>query len=446
LPLRSPLLLIAALVAFQLSNSLAVAAPACTQVFKVSKLPQNLVIEDAFKQWLLWEQQATLKMFKQSTEPVEMLVSRVPVDLIRAEKNSLLSKSVMKLFIAPNNKEVLWPHHPYNQDPRPPFQGLNIQPEKWHGYLTASRSIVLSEGELRGYSLKMPTDRPHGPLAPRQSEKAMTSVDVLPALPHSGHILKTDSMIEPDPMLIVLKDIMTISDRKTHEGIVLRDIRALDDGNYYLPALSIPYIGREIAKANGKKFENFFAKHFARAIGEAKARFLLRYAMHLEAPNPQNILLQLDRELKPTGKIVFRDISDAYFVKAVGDAYDLQVQMKADTEINYPPHHFLRPFWNTSRKLFDSAGPDTISSSTLNEWGVEHNRAFAEFLSKELELNIPDGVRGYPTREGYDYRAADTLEGAYEILASAKGQRALRAYRARAELQALSHQPLQFYK
>ncbi len=420
--------------------SLATADPLCSKVFdRPASYNKTIVISDAYMQLLLWEQQATLSYFKQSTEPVEISVSKVPVELIKAEKTKLLPTEIMKKFIAPSNKEILWPHHPYNQDARPPFQNLNVQTQKWKGYLTASRSIALIDGGLRGFTLKMATDRPHGPKNPRQLEKVITNVDVLPALVHSNHINENDKRLGPDPMLIVLKEVMTISDKETHEGIVLRDARALDDGNYYLPALSIPYVGKEIAKANGKKFESFFAKHFARALGEAKARFLLRYGMQLEAPNPQNILLQLDRDLKPTGKIVFRDISDAYFVKVVGDAYDFQKQMKADTEINYPPNYFLRPFWNTSRKHFDMAGTATIAAKTLDDWGVEHNKAFAEYLEKALHISIPEGLQGYATRDSYEYRAMDTLERTYEILTSEKGQRALREYRAHAEFEALTH-------
>ena len=58
------------------------------------------------------------------------------------------------------------------------------------------------------------------------------------------------------------------------------------------------------------RFDSFWGRHYAEAVGRAKATLLVRYGLQYETPNPQNVLMQLDAELRPTGAIVLRDLGD----------------------------------------------------------------------------------------------------------------------------------------
>ena len=75
-------------------------------------------------------------------------------------------------------------------------------------------------------------------------------------------------------------------------------------------ALSLPFVGGPIARRHGVDPEGCWGQHFAEPVGRGKARLLARYGLWVETPNPQNLLVQLDRQLFPTGKLVFRDVGD----------------------------------------------------------------------------------------------------------------------------------------
>ena len=85
-------------------------------------------------------------------------------------------------------------------------------------------------------------------------------------------------------------------------GFLLRDLRLFQDGHYYLPALSLPFVGGADRARARRDAEAFWGHHFAEPVGRVKARLLARYGLWFETPNPQNLLVQLDRNLFPTGK------------------------------------------------------------------------------------------------------------------------------------------------
>lgn len=132
---------------------------------------------------------------------------------------------------------------------------------------------------------------------------------------------------------------------------MIRDVNVLNDGHYYLPGHSIPYVGEQLAKLNGLTIDQFMVDHYAGPVGRAYADMLLNFGLRPEYHNPQNVLIQLDRKLKPTGKIVFRDLSDTNFVKQIIDhlpnadllrAQEERLKVKIDEYfIPHTPHLFF---------------------------------------------------------------------------------------------------------
>lgn len=378
-----------------------------------------LVQEDAYLQWLKWEQTANVFKFHQPTARIELPISRVALQKVEIQADPSLAKSIKKIFVQKQDgkKRVLWVKHPHNTVESVPFFDKKIV-DHVEAYYTASRSMVLG-GELRGFTLKAPTDHPHGPDKNDQPSKADTSGDVISALLHSEHISSQDKKLGQDDVLIILPEILTIADKKTQIGYVVRDVRHLDDGHYYLPAFSIPYVGREIAKINGQPFEKFWAEHYAKLLGEAKARLLLRYGLQMESPNPQNMLIQLDRNLKPTGRIAIRDLSDAFFVEDIAQALGFKKAVKKDIDVDYLPQAKLHPFVSNSFWRMDAADNKSISEKTLDKWKIIHNRQFTSYILRELKIDNLELLRD---------NTEDLLNDLYEFLTTPLSLERLKNY------------------
>jgi hypothetical protein len=160
-------------------------------------------------------------------------------------------------------------------------------------------------------------------------------------------------------------------------GFVVRDLRPLQDGCHYLPALSIPWVGRQIASLHGERFDLFWGRHYATAVGRAKALFLARYGLQYETPNPQNILVQLDATLRPTGALVLRDL---------GDAESLMAEVAEGENPWGPLGRNLRPETANSFWAFDGADGLSVPDTTLARWYALHDRAYVGALVEFLEL------------------------------------------------------------
>ncbi len=405
-------------VSLVLISSTNASANLCVDTFTIGK-PDGFTLDaDPFRQWLLWEQKANLALYIKSETTVDVPLVEVPASAVDFQVTTQAPKELIKFFQTPTGN-VLWAKHPYNADQRVPFLNSTAT-SSVPVFETSSRSLAL-DGALRGFTIKLATDRPHGPKGQYQPDKVKTNDDVDSALIHTKHLDLTDAEFGPDARLIVLGEVMTIAEKKTGIGMVVRDVRAMDDGHYYLPALSIPFVGREIARRNGKTFEEFFAANYAALLGEAKARLLLRTGLQMLTPNPQNMLIQLDKQLRPTGKIVFRDVSDAYLVDVVAKGLGFEKQIELDNLAEYPPVKEVTPYWSNSSWRFDEAGDKSVSYATTTSWGVAHDTAFVGYIKAELGIEISENRLGQ----------RDTYNSVYQALASDVGQMKLRQYRER---------------
>ena len=393
------------------------AAPLCRFVLHVQKPEvKALVGEDAYMQWLTWEQKANLTKYQKSGELVKVTLAPVPKSAVRYEFTQDTPADLLKTFTM-DKDTALWPQHPFNTAKTVPF--FHAKPTgTLDVYMTSSRSMAMV-GKMRGYTIKMATDHPHGPLGEYQPTKTETRDDVLSAMPHSNHIREMDRKMGADDTLIVMGETLTLSEKDSYTGMVIRDIRQMDDGHYYLPAFSIPFVGREIAQINKADFNKFFSEHFGALLGRAKAKLLMRYGLVMETPNPQNMLIQFDRDMKPTGKMVFRDVSDAFFVDAVADGLGFHEQMALDHAREYSPKSELRPRWSNSAWRLDEAGAKSVTREQLEVWGNAHDRAFVDTV--QAELGLPEGT--------LYHERGDYMNGLYLFFKSEAGKKALEAYR-----------------
>lgn len=367
-----------------LSTSVSQALPICKNMFLQKNEISAVVNQDPVKQWLTWEQKSNFGIFRKSGDPIAVQNISVPKSAVTTTFLQSASKD-LRALIAHDNV-VSWFKHPYNTfDSLPYFNETSKKTVQT--YFTASRSLALILGE-QVYTLKMGTDHPHGPKGEYQYAKAFTKEDITDGINRMTYVEKVDSAIGQDPTLILAKEVAMVAEKKSGEGYLFRDISFMNDGNYYLPALSIPYAGREIAKLNQQEPDAFWQEHYATLLGKAKAKLLLRYGLQMETPNSQNMLIQLDLNLKPTGVIVFRDISDTILINAVAEGLGETKTLQKDKELGVENGDQIQPFWSNSAWRFDEAGENSFSSRTLSTWGRAHDRAYLQEIEKALGLDL----------------------------------------------------------
>lgn len=375
---------------------------------------QSLVKEDAWAQWRTWEQRENFEIFRKSEEAHQIGFSLVPKSSVQIKAPKNLPPEIIEL-LSLNNGQIRWMKHPYNEvNSLPHFSAPVAGSIK--SYFTASRSMTI-EGTFGAYTIKMPTDRPHGPKGEWQPSKASTKDDIDSGRLRSSFIEQVDRQIGKDDKLIIALELITVADKKTGEGYLIRDVSFMKDGHYYLPALSLPYVGRKIAEINGQKPDIFWGEHYAALLGSSKAKLLLRYGIQMETPNTQNMLIQLDRNLKPTGRLVFRDVSDTHFVEPVAKALGFNKAIEKDIEIDYKPERDIEPYWENSAWRLDEAGSASYPSKLLADvWGPKHNEAYKKTIEDALGVRIPE-------------KTGDTVSDVNDFLKTDTAQRALRDYR-----------------
>lgn len=335
-----------------------------------------VLLDDPIEQWLLWEEQANLAGFRTSVQPVPIEVAAVPRDKVSVRIATWPPAEILSRFLGFDR--VLFPRHPLNQDRSVKFSELPAA-EHWVCRYTSSRTLVVVEPRERAlFSLKLATDRPHPDF--HQPEKTKMREEVNDALVWVDLIARIDGMLGADPNLLVVKEVFGVLVPRSETAYLVRDLRAFQDGHHYLPALSIPWVGRQIARARGERFEEFWGRHYAEAVGRAKARFFVRYGLQYETPNPQNVLVQLDARLRPTGAIVLRDLGDA----------NCATDARSCAEWPWTVlRHDLRPETKNSFWAFAEAGENSVGAATLEEWYGRHDRAYFDELAKSFPLAAP---------------------------------------------------------
>ena len=371
-----------------------------------------VLLDDPIEQWLLWEEQANLAGFRTSVQPVPIEVAAVPRDKVSVRIASWPPAEILSRFLGFDR--VLFPRHPLNQDRSVKFSELPAA-ERWVCRYTSSRTLVVVQPREKAlFSLKLATDRPHPDF--HQPEKTRMREEVNDALVWVDLIARIDGMLGADPSLLVVKEVFGVFAPRTETAFLVRDLRAFQDGHHYLPALSIPWVGRQIARARGERFEEFWGRHYAEAVGRAKARFFVRYGLQFETPNPQNVLVQLDARLRPTGAIVLRDLGDA----------NCATDARSCAEWPWTVlRHDLRPETKNSFWAFAEAGENSVAAATLEDWYTRHDRAYFEELAKSFPLAAPPAD------------ATDLTAHWSKGLRGAKGKRAVRE-----GFSALLHRPV----
>jgi len=326
---------------------------------------QPLVLDpDPVAQWLDWEEQANLVGFRASTQSVSIDVVSVPREELEVHILPGAPEAIVARFV--QGERVCFPRHPLNTDPGVAYFDAPVA-ERWTARFTSSRTLALPGPESGAAlaSLKLATNHPHPDF--HQPEKTRLREEALGAVDWVRILSRVDALLEPLTEVALVTEVLVVMAVGGESGFMVRDLRLFQDGHYYLPALSLPFVGRQIARANGVDFGEFWARHFAAISGRVKARLFARYGLWFETPNPQNLLVQIDHDLRPTGRLVFRDVGDGECGTDVEWVRDVPwTQLITD----------LRPETQTSFWAFGEAGEHSVDGDTLAHWYRCHDDAY----------------------------------------------------------------------
>jgi hypothetical protein len=277
-------------------------------------------------------------------------------------------RALVQRFLRPGG--IRFPRHPLNRDPEVAFFAAK-KAEEWIGRYTSSRTLVVRprRGDAPLFSLKLATDRPHPDFV--QPEKTKLREEARDAIRWVELLGRIDRWLGPPRTLHIVREVLAVLVHGSESGFLVRDLRLFQSGNHYLPALSIPWVGHPIARLHGRDFASFWGEHYAEAVGAAKAEFFARSGLQFETPNPQNVLVELDRRLVPTGRIVLRDLGDALCATdALAPTREPWTTLQSD----------LRPETRNSFWAFDEADDHSVPADVLQSWLERHDRAYLQML------------------------------------------------------------------
>ncbi len=335
-------------------------------------------LADPVAQWLDWEARANLVGFRTSTRPVEVEVVSVPRQEVEIYVLHAAPAEILTRFIRGNR--VLCARHPLNRDASVAWYHAPVA-ERWTARFTSSRTLAMRSPE-RGnalFSLKLATDYPHPDF--HQPEKTRLREEALGVVQWARVVARVDAWLGPLESGALVGEVLVVLARGGESGFLVRDLRIFQDGHHYLPALSLPWVGRQIARLHGEPFDAFWARHYAERVGRTKAELFARYGLWFETPNPQNIVIQLDRRLRPTGRLLVRDLGDGECATDALESTQLPwTRMTSD----------LHPETRNSFWAFGEAGSHAVEPAILDAWYARHDVGYCAELARWFPSLAPD--------------------------------------------------------
>lgn len=308
------------------------------------KIPSDIPLADSVRQLLEWENH-----FNQMSNPNTRKAPRifklqhfeVPLSLVNTIENNIfdkksyadpLIKSAIERINERGEKVVCWPINPEDRSYYSKLAKFlvknKIDPEKikktrFYGMLMASQSLMVLDPETKKvWSVDVSTDNSGGNQKDRkvdhkQSMKARLASD------HVRNVAKKVTYFFMKP----LYDTLAYSIEKIDQSFIVREYpEEFISGNvYYLPNFSIinNKEGKRVAEINQSKNPAvFWRQNFNIPLSRATAEMSIYHGLGTSNNSSEQYLLELNRDLIPTGKIVIRDLGDSllfedYFSKKI---------------------------------------------------------------------------------------------------------------------------------
>lgn len=287
------------------------------------EIASDFHIPENAHQLVTWETKAN-GVSTRSNEVIRVDHYEIPLKLLQQDIDKTLDPNMKNSLIFEKNGEkyVRWVINPedtkWHLEVKAFLEKNNLDstPKKFFdGYLTASRSMIIVNPENGAtFSLKVSTNKTGG----NWTDKKQTWVDAKQVRNMNNWIGEVMSNMKTDT-LVIMDEPMAMGIEAIDHGMIMRSLNDVPSGeHYYLPGFSALHEaeGARIAKLNGATdIAAFWDKHYNQALARAAAEFFAYTGATYDSPHSQNFLIELDKEMKPTGKIVFRDLGDTYLLE-----------------------------------------------------------------------------------------------------------------------------------
>lgn len=289
----------------------------------IRNLASDFHISNSTQQLVTWETKANA-ISNRSNEVIRVEHYEIPLRLLQSDFDESLDQAARDSLIFTKDSEqyVRWPINPedskWHLEVKEFLKAHNLdsEPKKFFdGYLTASRSMILiNPSNGASFSLKVSTDKTGG----KWSDKKLAWKDAQQVRRMSKYIQGTVPQMKTEH-LVIMNEPLAMGIKEIDQAMLMRSLNDLpEDGHYYLPAFSVFHEteGPRIAKLNGSTDPvQFWNKHLIEPMANAMAEYVAITGSWYDSPHAQNFLVELDSEMKPTGRIVLRDLGDSYLLE-----------------------------------------------------------------------------------------------------------------------------------
>ncbi|MNK08024.1 Ferric iron reductase FhuF-like transporter [compost metagenome] len=268
-------------------------------------------------------------------------------------------------------------------------QGIDlIKKYYFTGYQTASRSYIVEDpNKTIQFSVKSSTNKADGDWLKKKQPvgeaiDSRMNADILSFVQKKLQFEHAIILDEPAILKIPAID----------QAVVIRDLHALNDsssGRYYLPGFAALHetTGKKIALQNGSNNPlDFWTEHYIKATARAMAELAARTGIQFDSPHSQNFLIELDINMKPTGRIVLRDLADFYIYEKFMHALhpDAQTYLR-----NYSQRDRLIDYIHASfAPLHGNSNPTWVNDAQYTQWKEIYYSEFEKTFSKISNLPL----------------------------------------------------------
>lgn len=334
-----------------------------------------------------------------SNEAVKIEHFEIPLRLVEQDVMKSYPKDIIASLIFEKNGEphIRWMINPedtkWHKEVEKWLTENKVSTERHHhfiGYQTASRSYIIYDPETKAeFSLKVSTNVTGG----NWTDKKQTWEDASQIRMLNDFILDRLSKFGGISNTVVLYEPATFGIKALDQGMVVRSYGDLPKSKFhYLPGFSAVHedVGRRIAEINGSNNPaEFWNKHYNLPLARSLAEFAALTGVVYDSPHSQNFMIELDKNMKPTGRIVLRDFGDSYlnedFFKAVG---------RSDIPRKWEQPNITRGNFYVAVGIMHGNEPPSWldmkgkGPNSYNSWGADFFTEYSKAFEEKTNFNL----------------------------------------------------------
>jgi len=266
-------------------------------------------------------------------------------------------------------------------------KGLSTQRHKhFSAYMTASRSYLLEDPKNGAqFSAKVSTNLTGGAWRDKKQP-----IDDARQVRMAADYIRDNLAEKPMQLATVMDEPAMFGVADIDQAMLIRTLDGIkDEPKFYLPGFSALHdrVGALIAKKNGSSNPAaFWNEHYNKPLGRSLAEFTARFGLCFDSPHSQNFLVELDKDLKPTGKIIIRDFGDSY-----ATAEFLLAQGRLEFLKKWESDNLLKGRIPMAiGVLHGNDMPSWMNEQKYRQWGIDFFKEYEAELSKQTGVPLAE--------------------------------------------------------